>query len=435
MSSSQSYASRLSYCDNKGNLNLTPRPDPPLSVLHKCRYLAALIRQYSPVVLHTGAGLSTAAGIRDFRGPNGIWTKQAGLSRRGSDEVAKTCSFEEAAPTLAHMVITSMYRSGLIRYVVSQNVDGLHRRAGLPRDALSELHGNLFVDWCAHCEKEYERETETTSVGFQPVGRKCSQCGAQLTDKALDWEDALPDRDLKTAKQMSKEAGLNVVVGSSCQMNPARGLAFLGGRTVIVTLSETSFDERCVMTVRAEADAVFAVLAKELGVNVKAYERVREVVMRRCGERVALWVVMDGVERRKLIGGVEKVMYRLRGESKAGVGEGYSAVVGCGGVSVEVYAEGGVQEWELHATDAVRRSFVAQQRDFEGIAREEVERLENGARQWRGKKRKRDDMEWEPRKWFARSEKRGWQSCILCGKKIWGRRGSREKHAMACVTK
>lgn len=437
MSSSQSYASRLSHYTNKGDLNLTPCPDPPLSTLHKCRHLASLIRAHTPVVLHTGAGLSTAAGIRDFRGPNGVWTKQAGLSREGLDADVEACSFEEAAPTLAHMVITAMYHAGLIHYVVTQNVDGLHRRSRFPRQALSELHGSLFVDWCALCETEYERETETNTVGFCPVGRKCTQCGAQLTDKALDWEDALPSRDLEMAKRLSRDAGLNVIVGSSCQMNPARRLPFSGkGRSVIVNLSETEFDERCVMTVRAEADVVFAFLAKELGVRVGSYERVREVVMRRCGERVHMRVVMDGVERRKVIGGIEKIVYRMGSECKEVAGGGYDAVIGHGTVDVEVHAEGGVILWKMAADGTVRRKVVAQRKEYDQIAHERVESLKLQAREWRGKKRKRATAsEWEPRKWFARSEKRGWQLCVMCGVKVWARRNQREKHAMECVNR
>lgn len=366
-----------------------------------------------------------------------MWTKQAGLSKRGCDGDTKMCSFEEAAPTLAHMVITAMYHAGLIEQVVSQNVDDLHRRASLPRQALSELHGSLFVDWCALCETEYEREAEASTVGFQPVGRTCTNCGGQLTDKALDWEDALPQRDLKTARWLSKEAGLNVVVGSSCQMNPARGLPFSGkGKTVIVNLSETAYDERCVMTVRAEADVVFAILASELRVRVKTYERVREIVVRRYGERVGMWVVMDGTERKKVVEGIEKIVYRTGDECKVGVGGGYDAVVGHGTVDAEIHAEGGVDKWRVSANGNVRGKVVTQRREYGQIAKEKAESLKLSAREWRGKKRKRETaIGWEPRKWFIRSEKRGWQMCVVCGLRVWGGRNLREIHAMECVTK
>ena len=90
--------------------------------------------------------MSTAAGIPDFRGPQGVWTKE-----RRREKIEGGVPFDRAQPTLTHQIVKKMVLSGLVKYVVSQNVDGLHLRSGLPRECLSELHGNVMMERCERC--------------------------------------------------------------------------------------------------------------------------------------------------------------------------------------------------------------------------------------------------------------------------------------------
>ena len=83
--------------------------------------------------------------------------------------------------------LLALHRAGKLAYTVSQNVDGLHLRSGLPRAALAELHGNCFAERCARCGREYVRDFEMETVGFRYTGRKCSDCGGRLKDHILDW--------------------------------------------------------------------------------------------------------------------------------------------------------------------------------------------------------------------------------------------------------
>lgn len=184
-----SYAERLTPGAFKGRLNLRENCDPAFVVVKKVKVLAKLLREASRVVVHTGAGISTAAGIRDFRGPNGIWTRE----KRGDAARDDEKNFNEVFPTLAHMAIVELFRHGLVHFVVSQNVDGLHLRSGLPRSALAELHGNVFAEQCNSCGAEYFREDVVDSIGMRPTGNSCQSCGAPLVDKLLDWNDPLPD--------------------------------------------------------------------------------------------------------------------------------------------------------------------------------------------------------------------------------------------------
>ena len=92
--------------------------------------------------------MTLCTGIPDFRGPKGVWT----LEKKGA-KVETDVMFEDAVPTQTHMALVELVRVGVVKYVISQNVDGLHLKSGLPRENLSELHGNMFMEKCEKCGK------------------------------------------------------------------------------------------------------------------------------------------------------------------------------------------------------------------------------------------------------------------------------------------
>ncbi|XP_035971927.1 NAD-dependent protein deacylase sirtuin-6 isoform X3 [Halichoerus grypus] len=204
---SVNYAAGLSPYADKGKCGLPEIFDPPEELERKVWELAQLVWQSSNVVFHTGAGISTASGIPDFRGPHGVWT----MEERGLAPKFDT-TFESARPTQTHMALVQLERVGLLRFLVSQNVDGLHVRSGFPRDKLAELHGNMFVEECVKCKTQYVRDTVVGSMGLKATGRLCTvakarglrACRGELRDTILDWEDALPDRDLTLADEASR---------------------------------------------------------------------------------------------------------------------------------------------------------------------------------------------------------------------------------------
>lgn len=167
-----------------------------------------------------------ACGIRDFRGPNGVWTREKrGL---GFDLLPGDVPFEEASPSLTHMAILALVRAGLCKHVVSQNVDGLHLRSGFPREMLSELHGNIFQERCQTCDRVYFRNFDVGGCGFKKTGRRCDlPCGGELFDMVLDWEDALPVDEFHSAQRHSLLADFSLALGTSMRVLPASGIPLL----------------------------------------------------------------------------------------------------------------------------------------------------------------------------------------------------------------
>lgn len=121
----------------------------------KTQRLVELMNRSKRCVFITGAGISTSAGIRDFRGPNGVWTKKMQVSGPSTEHPPLTLSsvpqperFNQACGTLTHAAMVALEKNGFIQLLISQNVDGLHMYTGFPRSSLLEPHGNVFLEFC-----------------------------------------------------------------------------------------------------------------------------------------------------------------------------------------------------------------------------------------------------------------------------------------------
>ncbi|XP_041765830.1 NAD-dependent protein deacetylase Sirt6 isoform X1 [Anopheles merus] len=273
------YAEGLSKYENKGVLGVAEIFDTPELVEEKCEQLVKMMLASSHTVVHTGAGISTSAGIPDFRGPNGVWT----LEEKG-EKPAVNISFDDAVPTRTHMALKSLVASGHVQYIVSQNIDGLHLRSGLAREHLSELHGNMFLEVCTKCRRQYVRSSPAPTVGKKETGNICPGTSAEracrrgkLIDNILDWEHDLPENDLQLAFMHSAMADLNICLGTTLQIVPSGDLPLKnlkhGGRLVICNLQPTKHDKKADLKISTYVDAVLERVAKRLGVEIPEYRR------------------------------------------------------------------------------------------------------------------------------------------------------------------
>lgn len=195
------------------------------------------------IVVHTGAGISTSSGIPDFRGPQGVWT----LEKKGIKSTVGI-DFGDAKPTKTHMLLKLLAEKGYVKYIISQNVDGLHLKSGLGRQFVSEMHGNYFVETCTVCQNIFVRDSPSPTVGKKLIDGICRRKGkrcrkGKLQDNILDWEHDLPQYDLDMALMHSTIADLNLCLGTSLQIVPSGNLCLknkkFGGKLVICNLQPT----------------------------------------------------------------------------------------------------------------------------------------------------------------------------------------------------
>jgi NAD-dependent SIR2 family protein deacetylase len=222
------YAARLRQDVDYGVCGLKETRESAQAVRRKVARLATLLRQHKGRVwCCTGAGISTSAGLPDFRGPHGIWTKQQQESGKlkspaGGGRAAPrlASSFGAVKPSFTHHALTALVKAGYINHIATQNVDGLHRRADAPLEKLSELHGNVCLEVCTECKAEFHRADDVGGVGLQPTGRVCDACGGALRDHVLDWDDALPKEHVRRTERRARKATMSIALGTSLRIKP-----------------------------------------------------------------------------------------------------------------------------------------------------------------------------------------------------------------------
>ncbi|XP_038627063.1 NAD-dependent protein deacetylase sirtuin-6 isoform X2 [Tachyglossus aculeatus] len=175
--------------------------------------------------------------------------------------------------------------------VVFHTGAGISTSSGIPdfRDKLAELHGNMFVEECVKCKKQYVRDAVVGSMGLKATGRLCSvakgrglrACRGELHDTILDWEDSLPDRDLSLADEACRNADLSITLGTSLQIKPSGNLPLItkrkGGKLVIVNLQATKHDRQANLRIHGYVDEVMTKLMKHLGLEIPEWRGPRVV--------------------------------------------------------------------------------------------------------------------------------------------------------------
>jgi NAD-dependent deacetylase len=237
--------------------------------------LAELICSAQPCVVLTGAGISTESGIPDFRSPTGIWTRYdpmeyATISAFRADPV-KVWDFygrrlgvlRDARPNAGHLALAELEHRGLVRAVITQNVDRLHALAGSRE--LVEVHGSIRTASCLDCGDVTEFDEV---VAMLPVPR-CPHCGRVLKPDVVMFGELLPEAAIERAFALAHEAALLLVVGSSLAVYPVAGLpqATLesGDTLAIVNRTPTSYDADAATILRDDAGVVLPRVVAALG--------------------------------------------------------------------------------------------------------------------------------------------------------------------------
>jgi len=238
---------------------------------------AKMIREANYAVALTGAGISTPSGIPDFRSPQtGLWMRDNPM------EVASWSAFRYhpqkffnwlhplaekswyAQPNPAHYALAQMERAGLIRSVITQNIDGLHQKAGSIN--VIEVHGSLRTLSCLNCRRHFETQAFIEPFLKDKQLPRCPNCRAILKPDIVLFEELLPTDAWERAQAACENADLILVIGSSLEVMPAASLPLYtlehGGKLIINTLSPTYLDHEAALLLRQDVTEVMPKIAE-----------------------------------------------------------------------------------------------------------------------------------------------------------------------------
>ena len=248
--------------------------------------LADLIVRSKRVVVFTGAGVSTESGIPDFRSPGGIWEKydpaeftyqnflRSAENRKLHWKLYRTGLFvdESIKPNAAHYAIAELDKIGKLDCVITQNVDNLHQKAGVPEEKVIELHGNMRWVKCLSCGRRYRMSEAMEKVKRGEEEPRCDTCQGILKPEGIFFGEPLPEKALRDAVFHSRSCDLCLVIGSTLVVYPAAYMPVYalesGARLAIINLTPTPLDRQATIVIQAKAGETMS----------KVMERVREKI-------------------------------------------------------------------------------------------------------------------------------------------------------------
>ena len=221
----------------------------------------AVLANAERVVVLTGAGISTDSGIPDFRGPEGLWTKNPEaektatlssyvsdpeLRRRNWQRLAEGSMWEGKAPNAGHRALVTLEQQGKLHTLITQNVDGLHRLAGTSEERLVEIHGTTSKVRCLDCGDTAPMERALERVRAGEADPPCRLCGGSLKSATISFGQNLVMADLHRSEQAAMACDVLLAVGSTLAVYPIANVVPIahqaGASVVIVNADPTPFD-------------------------------------------------------------------------------------------------------------------------------------------------------------------------------------------------
>jgi len=240
--------------------------------------IADLILASRHAVVFTGAGVSTESGIPDFRSPGGIWDRfdqsafdyssflNSKLSRQAHWELFRTLS-HHVEPNPAHFGIAELCRLGFVKAVITQNIDNLHQRAGVPDDSMLELHGSMKNFTCLNCLTKYPLDSIEALMRSAEVP-ECPDCHGILKPDIVFFGESLPRDALKRAVSHSRSSDLFIVIGSTLAVYPTAYMPEYalssGAGLVIINLTATPLDNMARAVMHAKAGEAIPEIVREV---------------------------------------------------------------------------------------------------------------------------------------------------------------------------
>jgi NAD-dependent deacetylase len=244
--------------------------------------IASLLRDARNVVVLTGAGISTESGIPDFRGPNGIWTKDpaaekaANIEYYANDPEVRARAWQNrvrseiwhAEPNAGHRALAELERRVGLAALLTQNIDGLHQAAGSAAALVVELHGNVREAKCLGCDWRGPMSETLERVKAGETDPRCVECGGILKSATVSFGESLVVADLERAIDAAQGCDLFLAVGTSLGVYPANSLPTMalrhGARFVVMNAEPTPFDSYADVVVRSPLGQALPALVARL---------------------------------------------------------------------------------------------------------------------------------------------------------------------------
>jgi NAD-dependent deacetylase len=222
--------------------------------------IAELLRNADQLVVLTGAGISTESGIPDFRGPDGVWTKNpaaektATLQHYLSDPAVRVLAWRnrlesplwDAQPNAAHRAVAALEQKTALHTLVTQNIDGLHHKAGSSPDKIVEIHGTVHECECLSCGRRGPMQATLDRVRAGEADPPCLECGGILKSATISFGQNLVPADLERSQRAAAGCDVFLAVGTSLGVYPAAALPEValtaGARLVVMNEQATPFD-------------------------------------------------------------------------------------------------------------------------------------------------------------------------------------------------
>jgi NAD-dependent deacetylase len=242
----------------------------------KLKQVANWIVTSKKVIVFAGAGLSTESGIPDFRSPGGVWDRYNPEEFYFQNFIASEASREKywqmatemyepmkkAQPNLAHLAIAELERMDKLDCVITQNIDGLHFKAGNSEEKVIQLHGTAIFVSCLNCKKRYDRDEIQERIKKGQKAPRCDDCGGLLKPATISFGQSMPERETQEAYQRSSFCDLFIVIGSSLVVQPAASMPLLakrnGAKLVIINRDPTPYDDMADIVIHGQAGPTMA---------------------------------------------------------------------------------------------------------------------------------------------------------------------------------
>lgn len=242
--------------------------------------LRTMIGTAKRIVAFTGAGISTESGIPDFRSPGGIWTKYQPIyfdDFMASEEMRRESwrrkfatdeTMVKAEPNAGHRALARLVEQGRMTAIITQNIDGLHQRSGVPASKIIELHGNTTYASCLDCGQRYELapiKKAFEGKGTLPI---CEKCDGIVKTATISFGQAMPEIQMARAQDETQNCDLFIVLGSSLVVYPAAGFPQIakrrGAKLVILNRDPTDQDDDADLVLHGE---IGPTMSRVVGVN------------------------------------------------------------------------------------------------------------------------------------------------------------------------